>query len=255
MRKSLLLAASAVVLLAACGGEPATPVAPTEAAATKATLGEWGIDLANRDEAVKPGDDFFKYANGKWLATFTIPEDKARYGSFDELGVKSENDVKSIIDGFAAAPPAAGSNVAKAADFYASWMDEATLETRGIEPLKPYLDEINGITDKASLLKVIAKVGYASPFGIGIEADVADPTRYAVWGAQGGLGMPDREYYLEKNEKYDAYRAAYKAYVTKIFELLGDAAPAASADTVIKFETEIAKGHWTQEGLQGHVRG
>jgi putative endopeptidase len=250
MRKSLLLAASAVVLLAACGGEPATPVAPTEAAATKATLGEWGIDLANRDEAVKPGDDFFKYANGKWLATFTIPEDKARYGSFDELGVKSENDVKSIIDGFAAAPPAAGSNVAKAADFYASWMDEATLETRGIEPLKPYLDEINGITDKASLLKVIAKVGYAAPFGIGIEADVADPTRYAVWGAQGGLGMPDREYYLEKNEKYDAYRAAYKAYVTKIFELLGDAAPAASADTVIKFETEIAKGHWTQEDLR-----
>ncbi len=248
MRMSLLLAASAAVLVAACSNESAP--APVAAEPVKAVLGEWGVDLANRDEAVKPGDDFFRYANGKWLATFTLPEDKARYGAFDELAVKSENDVKTIIDGFAANPPAPGSNVAKAADFYASWMDEATIESRGTEPLKPYLDEINGITDKASLLKVIAKVGYASPFGVGIEADVADPTRYAVWAAQGGLGMPDRDYYLEKSEKYDGYRAAYKAYVTKIFELIGDATPAASAETVIKFETEVAKGHWTLEALR-----
>ncbi len=248
MRMSLLIAASAAALLAACSNE--TAPAPVAAEPARAVLGEWGVDLSNRDEAVKPGDDFFRYASGKWLATFTLPEDKARYGAFDELAVKSENDVKTIIDGFAASPPAPGSNVAKAADFYASWMDEATIEARGTEPLKPYLDEINGITDKAGLLKVIAKLGYASPFGVGIEADVADPTRYAVWAAQGGLGMPDRDYYLEKSEKYDGYRAAYKTYVTKMFELLGDPAPAASAETVIKFETEIAKGHWTQEALR-----
>ena len=248
MRMSLLIAASAAALLAACSNETAPATVAAEPA--KAVLGEWGVDLSNRDEAMKPGDDFFRYASGKWLATFTLPEDKARYGAFDELAVKSENDVKTIIDGFAASPPAPGSNVAKAADFYASWMDEATIEARGTEPLKPYLDEINGITDKAGLLKVIAKLGYASPFGVGIEADVADPTRYAVWAAQGGLGMPDRDYYLEKSEKYDGYRAAYKTYVTKMFELLGDPAPAASAETVIKFETEIAKGHWTQEALR-----
>ena len=248
MRMSLLIAASAAALLAACSNETAPATVAAEPA--KAVLGEWGVDLSNRDEAMKPGDDFFRYASGKWLATFTLPEDKARYGAFDELAVKSENDVKTIIDGFAASPPAPGSNVAKAADFYASWMDEATIEARGTEPLKPYLDEINGITDKAGLLKVIAKVGYASPFGVGIEADVADTTRYAVWAAQGGLGMPDRDYYLEKSEKYDGYRAAYKTYVTKMFELLGDPAPAASAETVIKFETEIAKGHWTQEALR-----
>jgi len=246
MRMTLLLAASAAVLVAACSNETPAPAAE----APKAVLGEFGIDLTNRDESVKPGDDFFRYANGKWLATFKIPDDKARYGSFDELGVKSENDVKSIIDGFAANPPAAGSNVAKAADLYASWMDEATLEARGLEPLKPYLDEINGIADKAGLLKVIAKVGYTAPFGLAVEADAADPTRYAVWSGQGGLGMPDRDYYLEQSEKYDAYRAAYKTYVTKIFELLGDATPAASADTVIKFETEIARGHWKGEDLR-----
>jgi putative endopeptidase len=246
MRMTLLVAASAAALLAACSAEAPAPAAP----AAKASIGEFGIDLANADTSVKPGDDFFRYANGQWLATFQMPADKARFGSFDALGEKSEHDVKAIIDGFAAEAPAPGSNVAKAADFYASWMDEAALETRGVEPLKPYLDEINAISNKEGLLKTIAKVGYASPFGIGIEADVADPTRYAVWGAQGGLGMPDRDYYLEKSEKYDAYRAAYKTYVTKIFELLGDANPAASADTVIKFETEIAKGHWTPEQLR-----
>lgn len=247
MRLALFLAVSATALLTACGQPESAEVA---APAPKAALGSFGIDLSHRDDTVKPGDDFFRYANGKWLATFQIPEDKARYGSFDELGVKSENDVKSIIDGFAASAPAPGSNVAKAADFYASWMDEATLEARGVEPLKPWLEEINGIKDKAGLLKVIAKVGYTTPFGLAVEADAADPTRYAVWSGQGGLGMPDRDYYLEKTEKYEAYRTAYKAYVTKIFELIGDPAPAASADTVIKFETEIAKGHWTPEDLR-----
>ncbi len=248
MRMKLLLAASAAALLAACS--PEAPAPTVAAAPAKAALGEFGIDLANADTTVKPGDDFFKYANGTWLATYKLPEDKARFGSFDVLGDKSENDVKSIIDGFAATPPAAGSNVAKAADFYASWMDEATLEARGIEPLKPYLDTINGITDKAGLLKVLASDGYASPFGLGIEADTTDPTRYAVWGSQDGLGMPDREYYLDKAEGMVKYRTAYKAYLTKIFELLGDATPAASADTVIKFETEVAKGHWKQEELR-----
>src|SRR5690606_33911041 len=110
----------------------------------------------------------------------------------------------------------------KAADFYASWMDEATLEARGIEPLQPYLTAINAITDRASLLTYLSKPYATAPFGFGIEADTADPKRYAVWVAQGGLGMPDRDYYLAKSEKNDAIRAAYKTYVTKIFELIGD---------------------------------
>ena len=242
MRMTLLLAASAAALLAACATVATTGPAPT--------IGEFGIDLGNRDQAVKPGDDFFRYANGTWLKTFQMPADKSRFGSFDELGEKSEHDVKAIIDGFATSKPAPGTSVAKAADFYASWMDESTLETRGIEPLKPYLAQIHTINDRDGLLKVISQPWAASPFGIGIEADVADPTRYAVWGAQAGLGMPDRSYYLEDTEKFQQYRAAYKTYVTTIFQLLGDPNPAASAETVIAFETEIAKGHWTPEQLR-----
>ena len=87
--------------------------------------------------AVKPGDDFFRYANGKWLATFQMPADKARFGSFDALGDKSETDVKSHRRGLAAETPAAGTNAAKVGDIYASWMDEAAIEARGIEPLQP----------------------------------------------------------------------------------------------------------------------
>ncbi|MFT3725821.1 MAG: M13 family metallopeptidase [Hyphomonadaceae bacterium] len=249
MRLKLLLAASAAALLAACSPDKAPDASAT--ASTKPAIGEFGIDLTNADQAVKPGDDFFKYANGHWLATFKMPEDKARYGSFDALGEKSEKDVKTIIDGFAATPPAAGSNTAKAADIYASWMDEATLETRGTEPLQPYLTAINGVKTKADLVKLISSnIAYTAPFGFGVEADTADPKRYAVWAAQGGLGMPERDYYLGKSEKFDAYRAAYKTYVTKIFELLGDKEAAKSADTVIKFETEVAKGHWTPEALR-----
>ena len=98
MRMKLLLAASAAALLAACS--PEAPAPTVAAAPAKAALGEFGIDLTTADTAVKPGDDFFKYANGAWLATYKLPEDKARFGSFDVLGEKSENDVKSIIDGF-----------------------------------------------------------------------------------------------------------------------------------------------------------
>jgi putative endopeptidase len=246
MRMTLLIAASATALLAACSPSKPEPAAE----APKAALGTFGVDLAHRDEAVKPGDDFFRYANGKWLATFQMPADKARYGSFDALGEKSENDVKTILDELAATPPAAGTVGAKVSDMYASWMDEAAIEARGVEPLKPYLDQINAVSTKADLVKLIASIDYASPFGLAIEADPQDPTRYAVWAAQGGIGMPDRDYYLEKGETFDKYRTAYKAYVTKIFELLGDANPAASADTVIKFETEVAKGHWAQTELR-----
>jgi putative endopeptidase len=246
MRMTLLIAASAAALLTACS--PSTPAPAAEA--PKAALGTFGVDLAHRDEAVKPGDDFFRYANGKWLATFQIPADKARYGSFDALGEKSENDVRAIVDEFSINPPAAGSVGAKVADMYSSWMDEATIEARGLEPLKPYLDQINAVTDKAGLLKLMSTIDYAAPFGVGIEADPDDPTKYSVWVVQAGLGMPDRDYYLKDGASFEKYRGAYKAYVTKIFELLGDAAPAKSADQVIALEKKIAQGHWSQEALR-----
>ncbi len=246
MRRALLLAASAVTLLAGCSGPTPTP----PAAAPKPALGTFGVETTNIDTSVKPGDDFFKYANGKWLATFTMPADKSRFGAFDALGDKSESDVKTVVEALAAGKPAPGTTAAKVGDMYASWMDEATIDARGLAPLQPYLDRINAITDTAGVLALMATTDYAAPFGLGIEADPQDPTKYAVWAGQDGLGMPDRDYYLGKDPSFEKYRAAYKIYVTKIFELLNDPTPAASADTVIALETKIAQAHWAQADLR-----
>ena len=246
--RRFLLAAPTAVLLAACSGPSAAPPAATPPA--RAALGSFGVETANMDTAVEPGDDFFKYANGKWLATYKMPADKARFGAFDALGDKSEADVKTVVESLAAQKPAAGTTAAKVGDMYSSWMDEAAIESRGLAPLQPYLDKITAVTDTAGVLALMGTVEFASPFGLGIDADPQDPTRYAIWAGQDGLGMPDRDYYLGKDASFEKYRAAYKTYVTKIFELLGDPAPAASADTVIALETKIARGHWPQADLR-----
>ena len=246
--RRFLLAAPAATLLAACSG-PA-PTVPAAAAAPKPALGAFGVETTNMDKAVKPGDDFFKYANGKWLATYTMPADKSRFGAFDALGDKSEADVKTVVEALAAQKPAAGTTAAKVGDMYSSWMDEAAIEARGIAPLQPYLDRINAVTDTAGVIALMGTTDFAAPFGVQAEADPQDPTRYAVWAGQGGIGMPDRDYYLGKDASFEKYRAAYKTYVTKLFELLGDATPAASADTVIALETKIAQAHWPQANLR-----
>jgi endothelin-converting enzyme/putative endopeptidase len=133
---------------------------------------------------------------------------------------------------------------------YASWMDEAAIEARGITPLQPYLDRIDAVTDTRGVLALMATPDFNAPFGLDIEADPEDPRRYAVWVGQGGLGMPDRDYYLEKGASFEKYRGAYETYVTTIFKLLGDASPAASAAEVIALETKIAKAHWAQADLR-----
>ncbi|HTV00258.1 MAG TPA: M13 family metallopeptidase [Luteitalea sp.] len=251
MRRALL-AASTVLLLPACSSAPtpAEPAARTAAAPTTPALGSFGVETSNIDKAVKPGDDFFRYANGAWLATFKMPADKARFGAFDALGDKSETDVRTVLEELAKTTPAAGTTAAKVGDMYAGWMDEAAIEARGLEPLKPYLDRINAAKDTAGILALMATTDFAAPFGLGVEADPQDPTRYAIWAGQGGIGMPDRDYYLSKGESFDKYRTAYKAYVTKVFELLGDTAAAASADQVIALETRIAQTQWPQADLR-----
>jgi putative endopeptidase len=244
MRLSLLFAVSAAALLTACNGEkPAAPAAE----APKAALGAFGIDTSAMDTSVKPGDDFYKYVNGKWTSTFQMPADKARYGVFDSLRDKSETDVKTLLEELAKTPPAAGSVQQKVVDLYNSWMDEAAIEARGTEPLKADLDAINAAKSKADLIKLMGNTDYAGPIGMYISPDPADPTKYVVNVTQAGLGMPVRDYYLNKGEKFDAYRAAYKAYVAKIFELIGDADPAKSADAVVALETKLATVHWSPE--------
>src|SRR5262249_44603286 len=157
---------------------------------------------------------------------------------------KSENDVHVLLDELAKTSPAAGSVQQKVVDFYNSWMDEAVIETRGIEPLKADLQAIQLATTKADIVKLMGKLDYSGPMGFSISPDPADPTKYVVNITQAGLGMPNRDYYLNRGDRFDAYRAAYKAYVVKIFDLIGDAHAASSADALITLETKLADVHW-----------
>src|SRR5262252_9465490 len=234
------------VLLSGCASEkPATP-----SAAAQAAFGTFGVDTAQMDSSVKPGDDFFKYVNGKWLSTFKIPADKASYGVFDALVDKSESDVHALLDELAKTQPAPGSVQKKVVDFYNSWMDQSAIEKRGVEPLKADLDAIGKAKTKADIVKLMGNFDYSGPAGLYIFPDPADPTRYTVGVTQSGLGMPNRDYYLNKGEHFDTYRSAYKTYVTKIFELAGDGNPSASADAVIALETKLAIVQWEPERLR-----
>ncbi len=246
--RQFLLAASAFALLVGCNADKPAP-APAAEAPKPATpmYGKFGIDTAQMDTSIPPGDDFYRYVNGKWIETFKIPADKARYGIFDALLDKSETDVKALLEELSKAPQPAGSMKQKVVDFYNSWMDEPAIEKRGTEPLKGDLEAINAAKTTADLVKLMGRPDYAGPVGIYISPDPADTTKYVVNMTQAGLGMPNRDYYLNKGAKFEEYRAAYKSYVTRIFELIADAKAAASADEVIALETKLANVHWAPE--------
>src|SRR5262245_1093896 len=233
--KSLLVFVGTTLLVACGADQAAAPVA-----SPKPTFGTFGIDLTAMDTSVKPGDDFYRYVNGKWVSSFTMPADKARYGVFDALRDKSEVDVRSLLDELTATTAAPGSVQQKVADLYASWMDEAAIEARGVEPLKTDLDTIAAAQTKTDIIRLMGNIDYAGPIGVYISPDPADTTRYVVNITQSGLGMPVRDYYLTEGATFDAYRAAYQAYVTKIFELIGDPNPAESATAVVALEKQLA---------------
>src|SRR5262245_5332315 len=214
--KLFLVTVCTFLLLAGCNSEKPAGVA------AKPAIGVFGIDTAQMDTSVKPGDDFYKYVNGKWVDTFKMPADKARYGVFDALRDKSEQDVHSLLEELTKSAPPAGSVKQKVVDFYNSWMKESAIETRGLGPMKADLEAINGAKTKEDIIKLMGRFDYAGPFGLYISPDPADTTKYVVNITQAGLGMPNRDYYLKKDGHFDTYRTAYKTYVTKIFELIGD---------------------------------
>ena len=237
MKRYLLLLAAASALV----------IAPALAAPGKPAFAPWGVDLSAMDKDVKPGDDFFDYVNGAWAKRTEIAPDRTFVGIDSVLNDQLDKDVRSIVEDMAKNPTQSGRIGQQVGDFYASWMDEAAIAAKGTAPLKPYLDRIAAVRDKGELLDLFATVGYESPVGVAIYPDLATPTQYAVYAGQGGLGMPNRDYYLLQGAKYDAYRAAYRAYVTKIQELAGITDAAAKADRIVALETAIAKVHWTPE--------
>ncbi len=221
--------------------------APVPTATPAARFAPWGVDLTAADPAVRPGDDFWAYANGGWAARTEIAPDRTFVGIDSVLNDQIDKDVRAIVEDMARDPSGSGVIGQQVGDFYASWMDEAGIEARGAAPLRPYLSRIAAIATKDQLIDTFAATGFAAPIGIGIAPGPDDPTRYAVFAGQSGLGMPGRDYYLLPGAKYDAYRAAYRAYVAQVQSLAGIADADARAQRIVALETAIAKAHWTPE--------
>ena len=236
----LLLAGAAPIL--------AQPAADTKAERPDAAAryGSWGVDLSARDPSIKPGDDFWRYANNNWFRANPIPADRVGWGVGSVLSEDVERQLRAIVED-AAANAATDPVARQVSDLYASWMDEAGIEARGAAVLQPYLARIAAARTRDDLVRLFATPGFPAPVGIGITPNPADPTRYVAGAVQAGLGMPNRDYYLREGEQFDRYRAAYRDYVVTLQRLAGIAEPEAKADAIIALERQIAEAHWTPE--------
>jgi endothelin-converting enzyme/putative endopeptidase len=242
MRSTIIRHITTACATLAVGGVAIAQTQPTG----RARYGAFGIDLTAHQAGVKPGDDFWAYANGAWDARTQIPADKGSAGVGNLLADEAEANIRKILDDMAANPAKYGPSGKQVGDFYASWMDSAAIEAKGTAPLKPYLARIDAVKTSADLQRLFATVGYASPVGFGIIPSLSDPTRYTGYVGQGGLGMP-RDYYVLEGAKYDGYRAAYRAYIQRILELSGVASASARADAIFALETNMAKDQWPPE--------
>ncbi|THD77930.1 MAG: M13 family peptidase [Phenylobacterium sp.] len=251
MKTLWLGAAAAAALLSACPALAATtapPAAPAPAGdLTKAPrMGAWGYDLSARDPAVTPGQDFFTYANGSYLKTLQIPADRTSYGSFVALNELSQSRLRAVVE-TASADKAATGPRAQVGGFYRSFMDQPKVDALGAKPLAADLARIKAAKTKADIARLMGATmaGFGgSIFGAGIGEDAKDPDHYAVLIGQAGLGLPDRDYYLEPS--FAPQKQAYGAYVAKLLTLAHWPAPAANAKAIVALETEIAKVSWSR---------
>jgi putative endopeptidase len=217
-----------------------------------------GIDSGGIDKSVKPGDDFFAYANGEWLKTAEIPADRSSWGGNAILADIVEKDVAGLIQGAAASMPKAGTEVAKIADFYAAYMDEAGIEAKGLAPLKAELDKIAAINGPKTLSAYFGsqlradvdvmnntRLTTDNLFGLWVAADFDKPTTYSPFLLQGGLSLPSRDYYLADNPRMAGIRDGFKAHIASVLKLAGIADAEAKAQRIFDLEMKIAGVHYS----------
>ncbi|MFL6676319.1 MAG: M13 family metallopeptidase, partial [Massilia sp.] len=250
--KKYLLSALALALVASVANAEGGKAAAAKASASKATAPVLSAGIATEyiEPSARAQDDFFEYLNGKWLKTTEIPADKSYWGSSVMLNEEIQPQLRSIIEHAANTQKAAGTDAQRIGDLYASFMDEARLEQLGLAPLRAELDKIAAVKDKSELPALLAhlgRIGVNVPYDFSIHQDAKDSTRYVADIAQGGLGMPDRDYYLKADDaKLADTRARYLAHVEKMLALAGDKNPAANARAIVDLETELARVQWTK---------
>jgi predicted metalloendopeptidase len=222
------------------------------AALSLVAQGKPGVDPANLDTSIKPCEDFYTFANGGWLKAHTIPADKPRFGAFEEVSERNRAILKQILEETSAKTTwAKGSIQQKVGDFYASGMNEAVIDQRGLAPLKPALATIDGLKNAKQLPALLAKLhaqGLPGGFSFFVRQDAKASTQYLGYLNQGGTGLPDRDYYLKDDARSRDIRAKYELHVGKMFVLAGEtpALAAVHAKVVLDLETRMAQAQWTR---------
>ena len=249
------MGASSLALMAGCATGTGSSSGGS-ASTGRAAIGSFGVDLAGRDLSVRPGDDFFQYANGTWARTTQIPSDRTRWGTFDILREMADNNQRVIIEEVALAGGAPGSNQQKIADYYNAYLDQAAIDARGLAPLQPELAQIAAITNHEQAIRVIASPGIAvtSPIAMYVGLDERNPNRYVVNMSHSGLGLPEREYYRRTDGVFPGLRESYVAHIGRTLELVGQTDGAAKAAQIMAFETQIAERHWLRADRRDRSR-
>jgi predicted metalloendopeptidase len=232
------------------GAAAAEPAVATSAAASTARS---GVDMAALDATVRPQDDFFRYSQGKWLKDVDIPNDRSSWGAFNVAADNVEQQIRTLIEQASQDRRAkAGSDTRKMGDFYASYMDQQHRDALGLAPLKADLARVQALKDKKALAALAARferIGAGSPVNMGVRQDSKDSTRYIVGISQSGLGLPNRDFYLQDEARLADTRAKYQAHVEKMLALAAhghNAQDAASeAKAIVALETEIARVQWS----------
>ncbi len=250
MKTAWLAAVCAAALLAApaaLASDAASTAAPATRDLSKAPrMGTWGFDLSGRDTTIPAGQSLFGYANGVYMQKLTIPADRSSYGAFNVLDELSKDRMRAVVEKAAADTAGAGGE-AKVGALYRSFMDEGKIEALGAKPLAADLARLQAARTRADVARLMGATaaGFGqSFFNPMIYDDAKDPLKYAVYLSQGGLTLPDRDYYLE--ERFAPQLKAYEAYVAKMLRLAGWANPEANAKAIVAMETDVAKVSWTR---------
>jgi putative endopeptidase len=263
LRRVFRPTASVALLLASALAAALVPVAPL--AAQRRAIP--GLDAAGIDTTVRPGEDFYRYANGGWERATPIPPDRSSYTAFAITDQRAVAQLTELVRRDAAARGATGDQ-RRIGDFYTAFLDTAALAGRGVTPIRPLLDSIAAIGDRAALARFLGAhlradvdvlnlgdLHTVNLFGLWVDADFDRPTHNAAILLQGGIAMPDRSYYLDPSPKMAAVRDAYRAHVGRMLALAGLPDAAALADSVVALETRMAQAHWTQEDSWDPVKG
>jgi putative endopeptidase len=215
----------------------------------------WGFDTANLDKTCKPCDDFYQFAMGGWMKSNPIPPEYSSWGTFTQLADKNQQNLRQILEDAVSAKAVPGSNEQKIGDFYASCMDSQAIGAAGRSPLDPELARIAAIKSVADLeaeAERLHRIGVGVLFRFNSNQDAKDSTRVIGSASQGGLGLPEREYYLKEDDKSQQLRESYTKHAAKMLELLGDSADqsAAEAAAILRIETALASASMKNTDLR-----